>query len=34
MGTKLIIKGADFSNVAASKSSNYKKVTGGASEPI
>lgn len=34
MGTKLIIKGADFSNVAASKSSNYKKVTVGTSESL
>lgn len=34
MGTKLIIKGADFSNVAASRSSNYKKVTVGVSESL
>lgn len=34
MGTKLIIKGADFSNVAVSRSGNYKKVTVGVSESL
>jgi hypothetical protein len=34
MGTKLIIKGADFSNVAVSRSSNYKKVAVGVSESL